>query len=404
MNLESDPRDEVFRDEVRAFIAAHLTPEMAARGRRDFHPRRDDLVTWTQALATRNWVAPHWPVAHGGPDWRPMQRFIFEEEMRAGFAPTLDRIAIELVGPVLYTFGTAGQKAQYLPEILKAERLWCQGFSEPGAGSDLASLRTRAVRAKDAGGDHYIVNGQKTWTTEGHNADMMFALVRTDPGVKPQRGISALLIDMKSPGLVCRPIYTIDEGLSVNEVFFDDVRVPAENLVGAENDGWSYAKFLLSNERTNSAEAPHTKRDIAQIEAIARIERRNGRPLIEDPVFATKLARIRIDTLALEYAIYRVLADEGTGANAVASVLKVRGSELRQRVAELAVEALGDYGLAVAPDPEGLHNMRDDAAETPVPDYGVGLSARAMFRRATTIYGGANEIQRTLIAKTILEL
>jgi alkylation response protein AidB-like acyl-CoA dehydrogenase len=403
MNLEPDPRDEAFRQEVRAFIAAHLTPAMAARGLRDFHPRRDDVVAWTRALGEKGWVAPHWPVAYGGPDWRPMQRFIFEEEMRAGFAPTIDRIAIELVGPVLYTFGSPEQKAKYLPEILNAERLWCQGFSEPGAGSDLASLRTRAVRD----GDHYIVNGQKTWTTEGHNADMMFALVRTDPAAKPQRGISALLIDMQSPGLVRRPIYTIDEGLSVNEVFFDDVRVPAENLVGAENDGWSYAKFLLGNERTNSAEAPHTKRDIAQIEAIARIERRNGRPLIEDPVFAGRLARIKIDTLALEYAIYRVLADEeghGGGANAVASVLKVRGSELRQRVADLAVEALGDRGLAVSADPEGLHNMRADAGEAPVPDYGVGLAAKAMFRRATTIYGGANEIQRTLIAKTILGL
>jgi len=403
MNLEPDPRDEAFRREVRAFIAAHLPPAMAARGLRDFHPRRDDLVAWTRALGGKGWVAPHWPVAYGGPDWRPMQRFIFEEEMRAGFAPAGDRIAIELVGPVLYTFGSPAQKARYLPEILRAERLWCQGFSEPGAGSDLASLRTRAVRD----GDHYVVNGQKTWTTEGHNADMMFALVRTDTAAKPQRGISALLIDMRSPGLVCRPIYTIDEGLSVNEVFFDDVRVPAENLVGTENEGWSYAKFLLGNERTNSAEAPHTKRDIAQIEAIARIERRNGRPLIEDPVFATRLARIKIDTLALEYAIYRVLADEeghGGGANAVASVLKVRGSELRQRVADLAVEALGDRGLAVAPDPEGLHAMRADAGEAPVPEYGVGLAAKAMFRRATTIYGGANEIQRTLIAKTILEL
>jgi len=253
-------------------------------------------------------------------------------------------------------------------------------------------------------GDHYIVNGQKTWTTEGHHADMMFALVRTDPEAKAQRGISALLIDMNAPGLVRRPIYTIDEGLTVNEVFFDDVRVPAENLVGEENAGWSYAKFLLGNERTNSAEVPHTKRDIAQIEEIARIERKNGRPLIEDALFANKLARIKIDTLALEYAIYRVLVDAGGGANAVASVLKVRGSELRQRVADLAVEALGDRGVAVAPDPEGLHNMRDDAGESPVPDYGVGIAAKAMFRRATTIYGGANEIQRTIIAKTILQL
>ena len=400
MNLESDPRDEAFRAEVRAFIRDALPPEMAARGRRDFHPNKDDLVFWTRKLNEKGWVVPHWPVAYGGPGWRPIETYIFEEEMRAGFAPTIDRIGTELVGPVLYTFASDEQKAKYLPEIRNADRIWCQGFSEPGSGSDLASLRTRAVRD----GDHYVVNGQKTWTTEGHHADMMFALVRTDAEAKPQRGISALLIDMKSPGLVRRPIYTIDEGLTVNEVFFDDVQVPVGNLVGEENAGWSYAKFLLGNERTNSAEAPHTKRDIAQIEAIARIERKNGKPLIEDPVFAKKLARIRIDTLALEYAIYRVLADEGTGANAVASVLKVRGSELRQRVADLAVEALGDRGLAVAPDPEGHHNLRDDAGDIPVPDYGVGLSAKAMFRRATTIYGGANEIQRTLIAKTILEL
>ena len=403
MNLEPDPRDEIFREQVRAFIREKLPSPVAVRARRDFHPDRDDLVFWTRALNAKGWVVPHWPEQYGGPGWRPMQKFIFEEEMRAGFAPTIDRIGTELVGPVLYTFGSDEQKARYLPEIRNADRLWCQGFSEPGSGSDLASLRTRAVRD----GDHYVVNGQKTWTTEGHHADMMFALVRTDAQAKPQRGISALLIDMRSSGLVCRPIHTMDEGLTVNEVFFDDVRVPVENLVGKENSGWSYAKFLLGNERTNSAEAPHTKRDIAQIEEIARIERKNGRPLIEDPVFASKLARIKIDTLALEYAIYRVLADEGQGSQAtssVASVLKVRGSELRQRVADLAVEALGDHGVAVALDPEGRHNLRDDSGETPVPDYGVGISAKAMFRRATTIYGGANEIQRTIIAKTILGL
>ena len=400
MNLEPDPKDEAFRQELRAFIREQLPPDMAARGKRDFHPRKDDLVFWARTLNAKGWAVPHWPVEYGGPGWTPMQKFIFEEEMRAGFAPAVDRIGTELVGPVLYTFASPEQKAKYLPEIRNADRLWCQGFSEPGAGSDLASLRTRAVRD----GDHYIVNGQKTWTTEGHHADMMFALVRTDSDAKAQRGISALLIDMNAPGLVCRPIYTIDEGLTVNEVFFDDVRVPAENLVGKENAGWSYAKFLLGNERTNSAEVPHTKRDIAQIEEIARIERKNGRPLIEDEKFANRLARIKIDTLALEYAIYRVLADEGEGANSVASVLKVRGSELRQRVADLAVEALGDRGVAVAPDPEGLHNMRDTVGETPVPDYGVGLAAKAMFRRATTIYGGANEIQRTIIAKTILQL
>ncbi|MET0546780.1 MAG: acyl-CoA dehydrogenase family protein [Caulobacterales bacterium] len=401
MDFTKDPADEAFRAECRAFIKENLPANMARRGERDFHPRRDDMEYWMRALNKRGWSVPHWPAEYGGPGWRPIQKYIFEEEMRAGFAPSVDRIGTELVGPVIYTFGTDAQKEKYLPSIRNADTFWCQGFSEPEAGSDLPSLRTRAVRE----GDFYIVNGQKTWTTEGHNADMMFALVRTDPNVKPQQGISVLLIDMKSPGLVRRPIYTIDEGLSVNEVFFDDVRVPAENLVGPEGQGWTMAKFLLTNERTNSAEAPHTKRDLAQVERIARAQLKDGRPLIEDPAFSAKLAQIKIELLALEYAVFRVLYAEGNeGANAVASVIKTRGSELRQRIADLAVEALGGYGIAVASAPDGRHDLRTDGLSPPIPDYGYGLTAKAMFRRATTIYGGANEIQRTIIAKSILQL
>jgi alkylation response protein AidB-like acyl-CoA dehydrogenase len=402
MNFDLEPAAQAFREECRAFLREHLPERLARRSKRDYHPRRDDMEYWMRVLNARGWAVPHWPAAEGGPDWPPIWRFIFEEEMRAGFAPTVDRVGTELVGPVIYTFGSPVQKAYHLPAIRNADIFWCQGFSEPSSGSDLASLRTRATRD----GDFYVVNGQKTWTTEAHNADMMFALVRTDSSVKAQRGISVLLIPMTAPGLTRRPVYTIDEGLSINEVFFDNVRVPADNLVGEEGAGWSYAKFLLTNERTASAEVPHTKRDIAQIEEIARIERKNGRPLIHDPIFGSKLAQLKIDTLALEFAVLRVLAGDSRSAStsSVASVIKTRGAELRQRAAELAAEALGDYGVAVAQDPEGLHILHRDGLVPPIPDYGFGLTAKAMFRRATTIYGGANEIQRNLIAKTILQL
>lgn len=399
MKLGYSAEDEAFRAEVRAFVREVLPDDIARRGRRDFHPRRDDMAKWTRLLSERGWSVPHWPVEHGGTDWSGVRRFIFEEEMRRAYAPAGDRIGCELVAPVLYTFGSAGQCERYLPAIRKGEEFWAQGFSEPEAGSDLASLRTRAVRD----GDDYVVNGQKTWTTDGHHADLMLALVRTDPQMRPQRGISALIIDLTSPGITRRPIWTIDEGLSVNEVFFDDVRVPAGNLIGQEGDGWSYAKFLLTNERATSAEAPHTKRDIAQLREIAAKARKNGAPLIADPAFRARLADIEIDVMALEFAVLRALAD-AEGKSAVASVLKVRGAELRQRVADLACDALGDWGVVFAGDPEGLHPMIEERSEAPLPDYAAGIVARAMFRRATTIYGGANEIQRTLIAKTVLEL
>lgn len=392
--------DNAFRREVRDFVEAHLPDDLARRGRYDYHPRRDDQVRWVKTLAEKGWSVPHWPVAYGGPGWTGVERFIFEDEMRRAYAPTADRVGTELVAPVLYTFGSEVQRQTYLPAIRTGDTFWAQGFSEPGSGSDLSSLRTRAIRD----GDHYIVSGQKTWTTEGHHADMIFMLVRTNMEVKPQAGISALLIDLKSPGITRRPIWTMDEGLTVNEFFFDDVRVPVENLVGEEGAGWSYAKFLLTNERTNSAEVPHTKRDIAQLRTIAQLERKNGRPLIEDATFRACLARIEVDIMALEIAVLRALTSGDHSGGSVASLVKVRGSELRQRIADLAVEALGDHGLAVRINPEGEHVMYDDGLSPPVPDYAVGLAAKAMFRRATTIYGGANEIQRTLIAKTVLEL
>lgn len=392
--------DEAFRQEIRAFAQANLPDDLKRRGRYDYHARRDDQLRWTRILAEKGWSVPHWPVAYGGTGWTGLQRFIFEEEMRLAYAPTIDRIGTELVAPVLYTFGSEAQRQRWLPAIRTGETYWSQGFSEPGAGSDLSSLRTRAVRD----GDDYVVTGQKTWTTEGHHADMMFLLARTDADVKPQAGLSAILVDLRSPGITRRPIWTIEEGLTVNEFFFDEVRVPAANLVGDEGAGWSYAKFLLANERTNSAEVPHTKRDIAQLRDIARIECKNGRPLIEDPLFRARLARIEIDTMALEIAVLRALSAGDHGGGAIASLVKVRGSELRQRIADLAADALGDRGIALCLNPEGEDRMFDDGLTSPVPDHGVGIVAKALFRRATTIYGGANEIQRTLIAKTVLEL
>ncbi|WIA55310.1 acyl-CoA dehydrogenase family protein [Sphingobium sp. WTD-1] len=400
MQLSYSEEDRAFRAEVRAFVEANLPADLARRGRQDYHPRREDQARWAAILAEKGWSVPHWPVAYGGPGWTGVQRFIFEDEMRSAYAPTMDRIGPELVAPVLYTFGSEEQRQTWLPGIRTGQTFWAQGFSEPGSGSDLSSLRTRAVRD----GDHYVVTGQKTWTTEGHHADMIFMLVRTDMDCKPQAGISALLIDLNSPGITRRPIWTIDEGLTVNEFFFDEVRVPVDNLVGQEGAGWTYAKFLLGNERTASAEVPHTKRDIAQLRDIARIEQKNGKPLIEDAVFRAKLARIEIDTMALETAVLRALTSDAHDGGAIASLVKVRGSELRQRVADLADEALGDRGLAVCLAPDAEHRMFDDGLAPPVPDHGIGIAAKAMFRRATTIYGGANEIQRTLIAKTVLEL
>lgn len=392
--------EEAFREEVRAFIEAHLPQDLKRRARYDYHPLREDQARWTAILAEKGWSAVHWPVAYGGSGWTGVQRFIFEEEMRRGYAPTMDRVGPELVAPVIYTFGSEEQRERFLPGIRLGLDFWAQGFSEPGSGSDLASLRTRAVRE----GDHYVVNGQKTWTTEGHHADLIFMLVRTDTEVKPQRGISSLLIDLKSPGVTRHPIWTMDEGLTVNAFFFDDVRVPTENLVGEEGAGWTHAKFLLANERAAGAEVPHTKRDISQLRDIASQESREGRSLMEDRRFRAKLARIEIDTLALEMAVLRALTGEQRDGGAVASIMKVRGSELRQRVADLASDALGDRGLAVVRNAEAEESLLDDKWNPPVPDYGVGISAKAMFRRATTIYGGANEIQRTLIAKTVLGL
>ena len=403
MDFDIAPADEAFRAEVRAFVEAELPADIARRGRHDYHSAREDVRRWMRILNRRGWAAPHWPTRLGGQDWSPLQKYVFQDEIRRARAPVLDRCALDLLGPVLAAFGTPAQQARFLPPILNGDEWWNQGFSEPNAGSDLASLRTRA----DLVGDSYVVNGQKIWTSEAHYGDWIFALVRTDQAVKPQQGISFLLIDMTSPGITRRPIWSIDEGLTLNEVFFDNVQVPVGNLVGEAGKGWSYAKFLLTHERTTSAVVSHTKRDVEQVRHLAATARAGAGRLIDDPAFAARLARLEAEVIALEWAVMRVLhtAEGDSSGDAVASLLKLRGSELSERAALLAAEALGDHGMAVMPDPEGLHILHKDGLAPDITDHeAIGVSSRAMFRRATTIYGGASEIQRTIIAKTILGL
>ena len=403
MNFAISQEDTEFRAEVRAFLEAEIPADILRRGQHDYHSRRSDVQRCMEILARRGWSAPHWPEDFGGIDWRPLQYYIFQDELRRIRVPVLDRVALDLLGPVLCEFGTDPQRQRFLPPILNGIEWWCQGFSEPGSGSDLASLTTRA----DKDGEDYVVNGQKIWTSEAQHGDWLATLVRTDQQAKSQAGISFLLIDMSSPGLVVRPIWTFDENLTLNEIFFDDVRVPVENLVGDEGMGWTIAKFLLGHERTTSAVVSHTKRDVEQVRHLAATSKVGDESLLDDAQFATKLARLEAQVMALEWSVLRVLhaGEDDASANAVASLLKLRGSELSEEAALLAAEAMGDHGLAVMPDPEGLHQMHDLAIAPDIQDdEAIGVTARAMFRRATTIYGGSSEIQRTLIVKSAMGL
>ena len=402
MNFEYTDAERAFRAEVREFLAANLPADMAHRHALGFHPLpKADLQGWNRILADRGWAAPHWPVEYGGPGWSPVQRHIFEEECRHACAPELSWQGIRLCGPVLYTFGNEDQKARFLPPILRGDMLLAQGFSEPNAGSDLASLKTSAVRD----GDDYIVNGQKTWSSEGHYADWGFFLVRTDATVKPQRGISFLMIDLRSPGVTVRPIRLFNGMHYVNEIFLDNVRVPAHNLVGEEGAGWRYAKFLLDNERTSSAFIHFSRHWLERARTIAQRRLSGGVPLASKPAFARRLARAEIELQALEYSVLRVLTQEHTrwDATAVASALKVRGSEIQQRVTELAFDALGWQGLRAI---EGFDDalageaMRDERWQ---PDV-AGVSSGMLQSRAVTIYGGAKEVQKNIISRLAFNL
>ncbi|MCS0632025.1 acyl-CoA dehydrogenase family protein [Telluria mixta] len=396
MDLTYTGDDLAFRDQVRAFLEAELPADLRHKVENHLRLHKDDYVRWHRILARQGWVAPGWPREYGGPGWTPVQRHIFEEECaRAGTPPVLP-FGVNMVAPVIMAFGSEEQKAYYLPRILACEDWWCQGYSEPGAGSDLASLKTTAIRD----GDHYIVNGQKTWTTLAQHADMIFCLVRTDPTVRKQEGISFLLIDMHAPGVTVRPIIMLDEDHEVNEVFFDNVRVPAANLVGQENRGWTYAKYLLGHERTGIAAVGRSKRELARLKELARREQKNGQPLLRDPLFAAKVADLEIELMALEMTVLRVLAQADKAPGPEASVLKVRGTEIQQRLSELMVEAAGPLALPFDPaylEGEHEHSAIDD-------DFAAPLLPHYFNFRKTSIYGGSNEIQRNIISQMILGL
>jgi len=400
VDLYYSDEDLVFRDQVRAFLASHLPPELQHKVRQHLRLTRDDYVRWHRILAAQGWAAPGWPVEYGGPGWTPLQRHIFEEECALAGTPQILPFGVNMVAPVIMAFGSQQQKDHYLPRILSCEDWWCQGYSEPGAGSDLAALKTSAVRMQDSEGDHYIVNGQKTWTTLAQHADMIFCLVRTDPGVRKQEGISFLLIDMRSPGVTVRPIAMLDEDHEVNEVFFDDVKVPVANLVGQENRGWTYAKYLLGHERTGIAAVGRSKRELAFVKRLALRERKRGRPLLDDPLFGAKVGALEIELMALEMTVLRVLSRGEAAPGPEASMLKVKGTEIQQALTELMVEAAGPVALPFDPDylaGASEHAIAGDDDAAPLAGYYFNY-------RKTSIYGGSNEIQRNIISQMILGL
>ena len=403
MDFVPDSRNDEFRSDVRSFLAEHLPRDMAWRGQQGYLPDRDDMLRWTQILhRTRGWSVPAWPAAHGGTNWSVGQRYTFEEECYLAGAPLQNQAGVHLVGPVICKFGNEEQKRRFLPPIARGETFWIQGFSEPGAGSDLASLRTSAVRD----GDHYVVNGQKIWTSFGVHGDWNFVLVRTDPTAKPQRGISFLLLDVKTPGVTVRPLTSLEGAHHLAEVSYDNVRVPVANLVGEENNGWTYTKALLFDERAFlGAEAPALKRYLAKIRRYASQARVGGRPLIEDAWFARRFAEYELEVLAIDMSVQRVLHQglgEGAQGMAIGSILKVRGSEMHQRLTEMLVEVIGDYGPVYYADPNEDHSLRNRTQ--PGPDYAPGLVAELVYRRACSIYGGTAEIQHNIIAKSMFNL
>jgi len=398
MDLNYAPDDLAFRDTVRTWIAAKLPKDLQHRVLNHKRLQREDYARWHKIVYQQGWVAPAWPVEHGGTGWTKVQQHIWEEECARAGSPQILAFGVNMVGPVIIAFGNEAQKKHYLPRILACDDWWCQGYSEPGSGSDLASLKTRAENK----GDHYIVNGQKTWTTLAQYADMMFCLVRTDTGVRKQEGISFLLIDMKTPGITVRPIITLDEDHEVNEVFFDNVRVPAQNLVGEENRGWTYAKYLLGHERTNIAAVGRSKRELMFIKRLATRMQKNGQPLLHDPVYAHKVAALEMDLMALEVTVLRVIYQEAKqrAPGPEASMLKIKGTEIQQRLTELMVEAAGPMSLPFDPiylEGESEHSLAQDDDAAPLMPYYFNY-------RKTTIYGGSNEIQRNIITQMILGL
>ena len=382
MHLSYTPEEESFRAEVRAFLAKELPQEMRDRVRSGRRLDKEDILRWQNILYRRGWGAGMWPKRFGGADWTVFQQYIFDEECAVAGTPMQLPFSIKMVAPVLMTFGNAAQQEYFLPRILSGEDWWCQGYSEPGSGSDLASLRAAAVRD----GDHYVVNGQKTWNTYGQYADWIFCLVRTQSAGRPQEGISFLLVDMKSPGVSVRPIITIDGEHEINDVFFDNVRVPVQNRVGEENRGWTYAKFLLGHERTNTAGIGNCKRALARLKQMATTSSVGGRTMWADSRFRDRLSRVELELTALEITNLRVLSamSRGGAPGPEVSALKIKGSEIIQELVELQMHVLGPAAIASLPE---------------VPTTGQYFNLRK-----TTIYAGSTEIQKNIIAKLVLGL
>lgn len=395
MQLQFTPERDAFRLEVRAFVKAHLPADIRRKVAMGLRLEHDDYVTWFRILQARGWLTPGWPVAHGGPGWDHVQRYIFDEETLLGGAPRIIASGIQMLAPVLLAFGTEAQKQQYLPDILNSNTWWAQGFSEPGAGSDLAAVRTTAVLEPD--GRHFVVNGHKVWTSYAHWCSMMFALVKTDPNAaKPQEGISFLLIDMKTPGLTVRPIRMLEGGNDLNECYLDNVRVPVDNLVGELHKGWSYGKYLLGHERTGIAGIGSCKQQLARARALAEQQ-----GLGEDTLLQTKLMQFEVELMALEFTALRLLSahQQSKTPGVEASMLKVRGTELRQAIFETLVDIAGPDAVPFSAEAQFLEHL-DAAAQD---ETLVSLAANCLDSRKLTIYGGTNEVQRNLIAKATLD-
>lgn len=403
MDLSFTPEHDAFRQEVRSWIEANYPEDVRKKQQTGQTLTKDDYLAWHRRLAEKGWLVPSWPVQFGGTGWDVVRRYIFSEELaRAETIPPT--FGIGMIGPVIYTFGSPEQVEKFLWPTISGDIWWCQGYSEPGAGSDLASLKTRADRVRgDDGREYYVVNGQKTWTTLAQHSDWGFFLVRTNPDAKKQEGISFLLIDMRTPGVTVRPLITIDGGHEVNEVFLENVRVPVENRIGEENKGWTVAKYLLGHERTGIAGVARSKRGVERLRRIAAGQASDsGGILIEDPAFKRKVAELEIDLSALEYTELRTLAGEssGKGPGPEASLLKVKGTEIGQRLTELTLEAAGVYG---APYFRGFPQEGGNAL--PIgPDFAHRAAPTYFNMRKTSIFGGSNEIQRNIMAKAVLGL
>nr|WP_216666549.1 acyl-CoA dehydrogenase family protein [Bordetella trematum] len=400
VDLNYTAQEETFRAGMRAWLQANLPDDIRAKVQGHLRLSREDQARWHRILAAQGWSTPQWPVEFGGTGWNATLRHIWDEECGRAGAPRILPFGASMVAPVIMKFGNEAQQQHYLPRIRDCTDWWCQGYSEPGAGSDLASLKTRAELTPD--GRFYVVNGQKTWTTLAHFANMIFCLVRTDPEAKPQAGITFLLIDMATPGITLRPILTLDEDHEVNEVFFDNVRVPVENRIGEENRGWTYAKVLLGYERTGIARLGACKRELSFLKRIALREQKDGQPLLHDPVFGAKVAELEIELMALEMTVLRIVSGEtaGKGPGPETSMLKIKAVEVQQRLTELMMDAVGPYAQ---PFDTAYLDGENEHAVTGY-DEAAPLAAYYLNYRKTSIYGGSDEVQRNIISKMILGL